>query len=130
MRKSLVEVETKNGSGALSSMVANFEKSSSLAGISSITSNGDAITIKSGEIEDFHFISPDADPDGMRVVGALGEMLFEQLKMTFKTGSMFVVAENENYRLIMFQEKNGFVVWKTTLSVKEALESLRSSKER
>ena len=111
-------------------MVANFTKPSSQAGTSSISSNGDTVTIRSGEIEEFHFISPDADPDGMRVVGALGEMLFEQLKTTFKTRSMFVAAENEDYRLIMFPEKNGFVVWKTTLSVKEALDNLRSSKER
>lgn len=95
-----------------------------------MTSNGDTVTVKSGEIEDFHLISPDADSDGMRAVGALGEMLFEELKTTFKTGSMFVVAENQDYRLIMFPEKNGFVVWKTSLSVKEALDSLRSGKER
>jgi hypothetical protein len=98
--------------------------------MSSITSNGDTVTIKSGEIEDFHLISPEADPDGMRVVGALGEMLFEQLKMTFKSSSMLVVADNDDYRLIMFPKKDGFVIWKTTLSVREALESLRSVKER
>jgi hypothetical protein len=111
-------------------MVANFSKLSSQVGTSSIATNGDTVTVKGGEIEDFHFISPDTDPDGMRVIGALGEMLFEQLKTTFKTGSMFVVAENEDYRLIMFPEKDGFVVWKTNLSVKEALDSLRSGRER
>jgi len=111
-------------------MVANSNRSSLQAGTSSIASDGDTLTLKSGEIEDFHLISPDADPDGMRVVGAMGEMLFEQLKMTFKTGSMFVVAENEDYRLIMFPDKNGFVVWKTTLSVKDALNTLRSGRKR
>jgi hypothetical protein len=111
-------------------MVANFTKLSSQTGTSSITSDGDTVTVKSGEIEDFHFISPDTDPDGMRVVGAVGEMLFEHLKMTFKARSMFVVAESEDYRLIMFPEKHGFTVWKTTLSTKEALDALRSGKER
>jgi hypothetical protein len=129
-KKPLAEVERIDGTWWTASMVANFPKPSSETGTSSIATNGDTITLKAGEIEDFHFLSPNTDPDGMRVVGALGEILYEQLKATFKTGSMFVVAENEDYRLIMFPEKNGFAVWKTSLSVKEALETLRSDIER
>jgi hypothetical protein len=95
----------------------------------SIEVEGDSITLKLGEMEGLHLISPDADPDGMRVVGALGEMLFEQAKKTFGTKSMFVVAQSEDFNLIMFPKRNGFVVWKTNLSIKEALESLSSAKD-
>ena len=109
-------------------MVANTSKLSSQTGNSSIVTEGEMLTVKGGEIEEFHLISPETDPDGMRVVGALGEILFEQAKKTFGTKSMFVVAQNGDFNLIMFPKKNGFVVWKTNLSLEEALEALRSAK--
>jgi hypothetical protein len=111
-------------------MVANTSRSSSQTGNSSIVTEGDVLTVKGGDIEDFHLISPETDPDGMRVVGALGEMLFEQAKKTFGTKSMFVVAQNGDFNLIMFPKKDGFVVWKTNCSIEEALEVLRSAKNK
>lgn len=96
--------------------------------IPSIETEGDALTLRGGKIEEFHFVSPETDPHDMRVVGALGEMLFEEVKKTFGTASMFVVAQKEDFKLIMFPKKNGFVVWKTNLSLEEALEALRSTK--
>jgi hypothetical protein len=119
----------KYGSWESVSMVANTFKSISQTGTRPIETVGDTLTLRGDEIEEFHLISPATDPDGMRVVGALGEMLFEQAKKTFGTKSMFVVAQNKDFNLIMFPRKNGFVVWKTNLSIEEALESLRSAKD-
>jgi hypothetical protein len=111
-------------------MVANTFKTISHAGTRSIENEGDTLTLRGDEIEEFHLISPETDPDGMRVVGALGEMLFEQAKKTFRTKSMFVVAQNEDFNLIMFPKKDGFAVWKTNRSIEEALEALRFDKNR
>ncbi len=97
--------------------------------IPSIESEGDAITLRDGQIEGFHFVSPGTDPDGMRLIGALGEIMFEEAKKIFRTKSMFVVAQNEDFNLIMFPNKDGFVVWKTNLTIEEALESLSSAKD-
>jgi hypothetical protein len=110
-------------------MVENSAKTAQVR-VPSIETEGDVLIVKRGEIEEFHLISPESDPDGMRVVGALGEMLSEQAKETFKAESMFVVVRNEDFNLIMFPKKNGFVVWRTNLSIEEALEKLRSDRDR
>jgi hypothetical protein len=98
--------------------------------VSSLDAEGEQLTLDGDEIEEFHYISPETDPDGMRVVGALGEMLFEQAKDTFKAESMFVAIHNEDFNLIMFPKGNRFIVWKTKLSIEEALEKLRSDRDR
>jgi hypothetical protein len=111
-------------------MVMETYKPSSQTKISSIETEGESVVVKDGQIEDLHFISPDTDPDGMRELGALGEMIFEQAKKTFRAESMVVVAQNKDFNLLMFPNKNGFVIWKTSLSIEEAMDSIRPSKGR
>jgi hypothetical protein len=105
-------------------MVENTSKPETQLKNQMVDNNGDFITIRNGETEDFHTVSPETDSEGMRIVGALGEMLSEQTKKTFGTQSMFVVAQNEDFRLIMFPNKKGFVVWKTDLTLEEALQAI------
>jgi hypothetical protein len=111
-------------------MVIKTYKPSSQTKISSIETEGEAAIVKNGEIEEFHFISPDTDPDDMRELGALGEMIFEQSKKTFRAESMVIVAQNKDFNLLMFPNKKGFVIWKTNLSIEQALQDLRTNTER
>ncbi|WXG47099.1 MAG: hypothetical protein WED05_10650 [Candidatus Atabeyarchaeum deiterrae] len=87
--------------------------------------DGEAVTLRRGEIQDLHIISPDTDPEQMRMVGALGEMLLEQAKKTFRVNKLFVVASNSDFNLIMFPKKDGFVVWKTNLDIQKAVTALQ-----
>jgi hypothetical protein len=79
--------------------------------------NGDLLRLKKGEIEEFRLISPEADSEGMRAVGALGEMLYEQIKKTYGTSRLLLVSQSRDFKLVMFPSKGGFVVWKTNLSL-------------
>jgi hypothetical protein len=92
-----------------------------------IENNGDVVVLKNGNIDDFHIISPDGDPEEMRMAGALSEMLFEQTKNAFGASTMLVVAETPECKLVMFPRNGGFAVWKTTLSVEEILKAVRAS---
>jgi hypothetical protein len=91
--------------------------------------DGDAIMFKNGETEDFHLISPEADSERMRMVGALGEMLHEQIKKTFGVNSLFIVAQNEDFKLVMFPKKDGFVVWKTNLDMLRIMAAVGTNKK-
>jgi hypothetical protein len=79
--------------------------------------NGDLLRLKKGEIEGSHVISSDTDPEGMRLVGALGEMLYEQIKSTFGLRKMLLVSDGEDFKLVMFPSEEGFIVWKTNLDL-------------
>jgi hypothetical protein len=91
--------------------------------------DGDAIILRNGETGDFHLISPEADSERMRMVGALGEMLHEQVKKTFGVKSLFIVAQNEEFKLIMFPKKDGFVIWKTNLDTPKITAAVGTNKK-
>jgi len=95
--------------------------------ISPVT-NGEIVLIKEGNIEDFYAISPEMDSENLRMVGALGEMLFEQAKKSFRADSLLVVLRNEDYRIAMFPRGGGIAVWKTSLEEDEILQALRRRK--
>jgi hypothetical protein len=96
-----------------------------------VESCGDMLTLRDGKPVDFHLISPDADTERMRVVGAIGEMLYEQVKKTFRADCLLVVAQNEDFKLVMFPRGDGFAIWKTDLDLQEIMSTLSSnSKDR
>jgi len=91
--------------------------------------NGDVTIIKEGKMSDSHFISPEADPERFRIVGALGEMLFEQAKKSFRINSLIVIAQNDDFKIVMFPKNGGFTVWKTNLEIDEIVRVFRRSKD-
>jgi hypothetical protein len=88
----------------------------------------EAVIIRNGNIEDFHAISPETDAENLRMVGALGEMLFEQARRSFRVSSLTVIAQNEDFRIVMFPRDDSIVVWKTNLEVREILSSLERTR--
>ncbi|WXG44541.1 MAG: hypothetical protein WED04_11000 [Promethearchaeati archaeon SRVP18_Atabeyarchaeia-1] len=110
-------------------MVENAMKSFALAGTHELDDNGDVVTLENGQIKDFHLISPEADPERMRVVGALAEMLCEQIKKTFGVDRLLVAAQNRDFKLIMFPSKDGFLVWKTNLDLQRVMAAIDSNRK-
>jgi hypothetical protein len=100
-------------------------KPSSKTGVTLVENNGEVATVKTGRISDSHFISPETDPERLRMLGALGEMLFEEAKKAFNVDSLLVVAQNADFRIAMFPKDGGIAVWKTNLEVHELLDVLR-----
>ena len=89
-----------------------------------VETNGDILKLKDGEIEEFHFISPEADSERMRMVGALGEMLYEQIEKTFGLRKMLLVSQSEDFKLVMFPSEEGFTIWKTNLSLSRIISAV------
>jgi hypothetical protein len=94
-----------------------------------LETNGDLLRLKNGEIEEFHIISPDADSEGMRMVGALGEMLYEQIKKTFGLRKLLVVSQSEDFKLVMFPGEEGFTIWKTNLDLSRIMSAVGPNQE-
>jgi len=93
-----------------------------------IETNGEVIMLRNGKTDDFHVISPDADSERMRMAGALGEMLYEQVKKAFGVNSLFIVAQNEDFKLVMFPRRDAFIVWKTNLDFSRIISAVGSEK--
>jgi hypothetical protein len=96
--------------------------------VTPLAADGEAVVVRNGNIEDFHTISPETDAENLRMVGALGEMLFEKAKRSFRVNSLFVIAQNEDFRIVMFPRDGSIVVWKTNLEVQEILSSLEGTR--
>ena len=93
-----------------------------------IETNGDIVKLRTGKREDFHVISPETDSERMRMVGALGEILYEQIKKTFGANSLFLVAQHKDFKLVMFPSEEGFTVWKTNLDLARILSATHTVK--
>jgi hypothetical protein len=102
-------------------------KPPSKVGVTSIEIGGEVVSVEGGRLSDSHFISPEADPEGFRMIGALTEMLLGELKKTFAVDSLLVIAQNEDFKIIMFPRGDGIAVWKTNSEVPKILRSLERS---
>lgn len=100
-------------------------KAASLA----IGANGDVIRLRNGKREDFHIISPEADSEELRMVGALGEMLCEQIKKTFGLRTLLLVSQSGDSKLVMFPCEEGFTIWKTSLDFPRIISAMGADKE-
>jgi hypothetical protein len=108
-------------------MVANTSKPAAQVPDLIVESGGDILTLRNGKPVDFHLISPHADVERMRIVGAMGEMLYEQVNKTFGANCLLVVAQNEDFKLVMFPRGDGFAIWKTDLDLQEIMSALDST---
>jgi hypothetical protein len=108
-------------------MVVGALRRPSKIGVALVEGDGSAMTVKEGTMSDYHFISPEADPEAFRMVGALGEMLFAQAKKTFGVDSLLVIAQNSDFKIVMFPRDGGFAVWKTNLGIDEIIRELHQS---
>jgi hypothetical protein len=108
-------------------MVVTALKQPQKIGVALVGEEGSAVTVKEGTMSDYHFISPEADPETFRMVGALGEMLFAQARKSFGVDSLLVIAQNADFKIVMFPRNDGFVVWKTNLTTDEIIRELDQS---
>jgi hypothetical protein len=99
------------------------------SGATLIENNGAVMTVKDGNVRDSHFISPETDPERLRIVGAVGEMLFEEAKKSFGIESLLVIAQNDDFRIAMFPENGGFAVWKTNLEIDEIVHEITRGRD-
>jgi hypothetical protein len=109
-------------------MVVEASKPPSKVGATFVEDNGDVMTVKDGKTSDSHFISPETDPERFRIVGALGEMLFEEAKKSFRVDSLLVIAQNDDFKIVMFPRNGGFALWKTNIEIDEILHEFHRSK--
>nr|MDO8135508.1 hypothetical protein [Candidatus Njordarchaeum guaymaensis] len=110
-------------------MVVRTLKPPSKLGATFVEDNGDVMTVKGGKTSDSHFISPETDAERFRIVGALGEMLLEEARRSFRVDSLFVIAKNKDFRIVMFPRNGGFAVWKTNLQIDEILREFHRSQD-
>jgi len=110
-------------------MVVETSKPPSKVGATFVEDTGDVMTVKDGKTSDSHFISPETDPERFRIIGALGEMLFEEAKKSFRINSLIVIAQNDDFKIVMFPKNGGFTVWKTNLEIDEIVRVFRRSKD-
>jgi hypothetical protein len=110
-------------------MVAKISNLDERALECTMETSGDLLRLKNGEVEGFHLISPEADTERMRIVGALGEMLYEQIKKTFGLRKILLVSQGEDFKLVMFPSEEGFTIWKTNLDLPKIISAVGPSQE-
>nr|MDO8098695.1 hypothetical protein [Candidatus Njordarchaeota archaeon] len=109
-------------------MVVVTSKRPTKIGATFLQDNGDVMIFQDGKTSDSHFISPETSPEKFRIVGALGEMLFEQAKKSFGVDSLIVIAQNDDFKIVMFPKNSGFAVWKTNIEIEQIVREFHRSK--